>query len=390
MKMVMRPAESPVLCPICDQAARVVRSIEFSRRGSLPTQIGIHVCKSCSFGFNFPRPWEPYDQYYSDHQNDQLGQNWQISESERNRYEDQISVLHKYLSGGRTLRVLDFGCGQGGLLETMTLKYKLHSYYGCEANAQKRITNDGVSIHRDLNDLTVPFDVIVLSHVVEHLIDFAVLERVSKLLSQAGIVYIEVPNAGAYEAYLRREFLYYFDRLHVNHFTHPALQKIADAFSLVPLEFCDQVFGYEDDGLFPAIYGVFSKGIAPQVGATAVDLNVSFCRYIEAENARLTPTYAALQGGGREVIAYGFGDNFFRSFGEGGPLEGISLAAVVDQRSSELAKGEYRKSFQFLDSEAASVRFPLATWVVTVSWGGEAIAEKLKSLGVQPSRILLL
>jgi SAM-dependent methyltransferase len=387
--MVTDPPDGPVLCPICDEVARFVRSTEFSKRGALPTQICIHVCESGCFGFNFPRPREPYERYYRDHQNDQLGQNWQISESERKRYGDQISVLHKYLSLGRILRVLDFGCGQGGLLETMALEHKQHSYYGCDANAQKRITNDGVSIHSDLNDLTGPFDVVVLSHVVEHLIDFEILERVSKLLSPAGIVYIEVPNAGAYECYPRREFLYYFDRLHVNHFTHPALQKIADAFSLIPLEFGDQVFWYKDDGLFPAIYGVFSKGIAPHVGATVVDLNASFYRYIDAENARLTPTHAALQME-RQVIAYGFGDNFFRSFGEGGPLEGISLAAVVDQRSSELSKGEYATRYQFLDSQAASVRFPLATWVVTVSWGGEAIAERLKRLGVQASRILLL
>ena len=387
--MEMRPTDSLVLCPICYQSAPLLRSTEFSRRGALPTQIGIYVCKSCSFGFNFPRPKEPYDKYYSDHQNDQLGQNWKISESEIKRYKDQISVLHKYLIGGRSLRILDFGCGQGGLLETMAFEHKLHSYFGCDANAQKRITDDGVSIHRDLSELTGPFDVIVLSHVVEHLIDFETLERVAKLLSPEGIVYIEVPNASAYETYPRREFLYYFDRLHVNHFTHLALQKTADAFALVPLEFGNQFFGYKDDGLFPAIYGVFSKCIAAKARSKAFDLNASFCRYIEEENARLTPTHAALRTE-IDVIAYGFGDNFFRSFGKGGPLEGILLAAVVDQRSSDLSKGDYATRYQFLDSVAASARFPLATWVITVSWGSEAIAENLKSLGVEPSRILLL
>jgi 2-polyprenyl-3-methyl-5-hydroxy-6-metoxy-1,4-benzoquinol methylase len=386
---VTHPADSPVLCPICDQAAKFLRNLEFSRRGKLPTQIGIHVCKSCSFGFSFPRTKEPYDKYYGAYQNDQLGENWQISESERKRYRDQISVLNKYLYEGSRLRVLDFGCGQGGLLETLALQHKLHSFYGCDANAHTRITDAGVSIHSDLHDLVGPFDVIVLSHVVEHLIDFEILGQVSKLLSRTGIVYIEVPNAGAYECYPRREFLYYFDRLHVNHFTKFGLHKIADAFSLAPLEFGDKVFGYKDDGPFPAIYGVFQRGAEPKVRTIPEDLNASFCRYVEAENTRLTPTRARLRRG-REVIAYGFGDNFFRQFGKGGPLEDIPLVAVVDQRSSELSSGEYASRYEFLDSLAASARFPLATWVVTVSWGGEAIAEKLKSLGIQSSRIYLL
>jgi 2-polyprenyl-3-methyl-5-hydroxy-6-metoxy-1,4-benzoquinol methylase len=136
--------------------------------------------------------------------------------------------LRKYLSDSRTLRVLDFGCGQGGLLETMALEHKQHRYYGCDSNAQTRIMSDGVSIHRDFKDLIGPFDLIVLSHVVEHLVDFEILERVFKLLSQTGVIYIEVPNPGAYESYARREFLYYFDRLHVNHFTFFALNKITD------------------------------------------------------------------------------------------------------------------------------------------------------------------
>lgn len=389
MNMITYAAENPVLCPICDQVAVFVRNTEFSKRGDLPTEIGIYVCRNCSFGFNFPRPKAPYSQYYADHQNDQLGENWQISTSERRRYKDQIAVLQKYLSGNRSLRVLDFGCGQGGLLETMAIEHKRHQFFGCDANAQARMTSNGVSIHRNLNELLAPFDVIVLSHVAEHLIDFDVLGRVASLLSPTGVIYLEVPNSEAYEGYPRREFLYYFDRLHVNHFTPLSLKKIAEAFSLVPLEFGEQFFGYKDDGLFPAIYGVFSIGGVARSSTVALDLHASFCRYVTAEKARLTATHTALRHA-REVIAYGFGDNFFRSFGAEGPLGDISVAAIVDRRSSELSKGEYATRYTFLDSESACLRFPLATWVVTVSWGGEVIAGKLKSLGVRPSEILLL
>lgn len=388
--MMMHTDDNAVACPICKKAEpSFIRGTEFSKRAELPTQIGVYVCANCAFGFNFPRPKEPYDRYYAAHQNDQLGKDWQISESERKRYQDQIAVLHPYLSEDRRLRVLDFGCGQGGLLETMALAYGQHSYFGCDTNAQARITADGVSIHRDLSDLQGLFDVIVLSHVLEHLIDFEILGRLSKLLHPSGVMYVEVPNAAAYEAYPRREFLYYFDRLHVNHFTFQALGKIADTFSLAPLAFGEQRFGYKDGGWFPAIYGVFTKGAAAPITHADPNLNASLGRYVQAELARLSPIGETLRTA-HEVVAYGFGDNFFRSFGQGGPMSGIPLAAVVDQRAAELVHGEYATRYHFLDRETASARFPHAIWVITVSWGGEAIAETLKRLGVQPSHILLL
>jgi len=377
-------------CPICADAGRLIRSAEFSQRASLPMQVGVYVCANCSFGFNHPRHDQAYKQYYASHQNDQLSQNWQISESERKRYQDQISVLRQYLSNDRALRVLDFGCGQGGLLHTMALGYERHHYFGCDANAQTHRREDGVSFHRDLAELAGSFDVIVLSHVVEHLIDFGDLSKIENLLSPDGIVYIEVPNAGAYEYYSRREFLYYFDRLHVNHFTSRSLAKIGSACKLVPVELGDQRFGYKDGKLFPAIYAVFARDVKVPATPAALDLNASFSRYVETENGRLAPVHDTLRDE-REVVAYGFGDNFFRSFGRNGPMSDISLVAVVDQRASELsAKVEWRGRFNFLDRETASARFPNAVWVMTVSWGGEAIAEKLQGLGISSSRILIL
>jgi len=72
-------------------------------------------------------------------------------------------------------------------------------------------------------------------------------------------------------------------------------------------------------------------------------------------------------------------------------MSDIPLAAVVDQRASELsAKVEWHGRINFLDRETGPARFLNAVWVMTVSWGGEAIAEKLQGLGISSSRILLL
>lgn len=377
-------------CPICSQAGRLIHSTEFSQRAALPTHVGVYVCTSCSFGFNFPRPKEAYEQYYAQYQNDQLSQNWQISESEMKRYQGQISVLSTYLSCSRVLRVLDFGCGEGGLLHIMALGYGQHRYFGCDANALTHMREDGVSFHRSLTELNGLYDVIVLSHVVEHLVDFDVLKKISELLTQTGVVYMEVPDAGAYECYPRREFLYYFDRLHVNHFTSQSLVKIVDAYGLAPRKLGAQSFGYKDGNLFPAVYGVFSREVTIPDIPSVIDLNSSFCRYVADENVRLKTVYETLRNE-HQIVAYGFGDNFFRSFGLDGPFADVPLVAVVDQRATELSKeNKWLGRFNFLDTETASARFPDAMWVITVSWGGEAIAQVLQEQGVPQTRMLFL
>jgi len=67
------------------------------------------------------------------------------------------------------------------------------------------------------------YDLIIFSHVAEHLVDFGIFSRFSEMLESGGKLYVEVPDMLRYGEFRRRSFLYYFDRLHINHFSPQAL-----------------------------------------------------------------------------------------------------------------------------------------------------------------------
>jgi SAM-dependent methyltransferase len=68
------------------------------------------------------------------------------------------------------------------------------------------------------------FDLIVLSHVAEHLRDLDWLPRLATLLAPGGRLYIEVPDPRGYRCDPRPPY-YYFDSEHINHFSPLALAQ---------------------------------------------------------------------------------------------------------------------------------------------------------------------
>lgn len=72
------------------------------------------------------------------------------------------------------------------------------------------------------------FDVVVLNHTLEHLKDpNQILKKVNYLLSDKGIIFIDVPNFGGLSAKIYgNRWPYLLPEEHLWHFTYPALKKI--------------------------------------------------------------------------------------------------------------------------------------------------------------------
>jgi len=124
--------------------------------------------------------------------------------------------------------VLDFGCGEASLLIELATHFPSSVFLGFEpgpaahtaSNTAKTLGLDNLSIAtmQEAHERG-PYDLIIASHVMEHLVDFDLLHRLRDSLTESGILYVEVPDSLHYEDHQRLEFRYYFDRLHVNHFT---------------------------------------------------------------------------------------------------------------------------------------------------------------------------
>ena len=375
----------PALCPICNgPSTRKLHSLEFSEKRHLPESTDIQLCAACNFAFSSPRDSKAYDAFYSTNLNDTLGADLNFTESEKKRYADQIEILHSSLQKNQSLRILDIGCGQAGLLRMLKERYPNNLYYAADPNLDARqISEEGIQFSQTWTDLNQKFDLIILSHVVEHIVDFSEFSRLPDLLAEGGHIYIEVPDASRYVSYIRQEYLYYLDRLHINHFTHDALSALAAYWGLVVDARGHNEFEYKDGHPYPAIHILATRNGTATVHSRRIEPLVDhLLAYLKIEAERSLLKRNALRQAG-PIVVYGFGDNFFKSAGTQGPLSEANIAAVIDRRHAALNQSPYASRYRFMDIDNCCVTYPDATYVVAISWGSAEVFRELQRRGIQ-------
>lgn len=186
-------------CPVCrgqHRPATVVDGLEYVR------------CVACGLTFMDPMPTQSwYDDLYK-------GEYWESMAERQTRAEEIARRLRKQhlraicylrvlaetgpLDEGGTL--LEVGCGTGGAVATLADAFGWDAV-GIEPDRSSRevATRIGVSlVDRSLEDLSADgpaFDLVLLSHVLEHVVNpHAFLESALSLLRPEGRLVIEVPN----------------------------------------------------------------------------------------------------------------------------------------------------------------------------------------------------
>jgi SAM-dependent methyltransferase len=204
-----------------------------------PTQSEIEItsvlCSTCGFVCYLPRPDEaditakyeflgtlnsPVDPLKSQHANGQEQQ------SLLERATALFDVLSPLLSENESISILDVGGGRGALLSPFA-----EAGHRCFLLDYTKDCIDGVTrLGATLTDLPPEskFNVIVCSHVLEHVADpCAMLSRLSQHLTQGGIVYLELPLEIWRRAPLQAEPV-----THINFFTEKTARILAEQCSL--------------------------------------------------------------------------------------------------------------------------------------------------------------
>ena len=156
-------------------------------------------------------------------------------------FEEQVSSGNKILSQLKELgvishdlsgkRVLEVGCGSGGILVPFTeigaeaVGIDFDDTY-MEAGRKRGLNLIDQSIYEF--QAANKFDLIILKDVLEHLPDLnLVLQRLKSLLSETGNVYIQVPTFEGLEFLgYQNDFLRYFQNAHIVHFSEASLNYV--------------------------------------------------------------------------------------------------------------------------------------------------------------------
>lgn len=143
----------------------------------------------------------------------------------------KVDFLEKYLNKGD--KILDIGCGGGGLLKELK-KRGFCNLYGIDPSSQsvKSLWQDGIEgsigniFDKVQDDLKEKFDVVCCIAVLEHLYAIKIaIENIRRYLKPNGKIFIMVPAAEGFEKY-KANLPNYFNHEHINYFSLQSLDNL--------------------------------------------------------------------------------------------------------------------------------------------------------------------
>lgn len=219
-----------VICPVCKgNSFEKLASADRYRMGIITAG-----CTGCGLIMTNPRPFkEEIEGFYKNHyreyyQNIDYPSIEYIKRYQKHKRADYVTdFLHKNEVIPRKQRILDFGCAEGSLIKALK-KYPALMIDGIEPNpsfASFAFEYTGCNIYSSLEALREasvnPYDLIIVNHVLEHMLDpVSFLKELGEFLNAQGLLFIDVP---ALENYKSVESLHIG---HVFHFCRRSLEMI--------------------------------------------------------------------------------------------------------------------------------------------------------------------
>jgi SAM-dependent methyltransferase len=158
----------------------------------------------------------------------------------------RLAYLDKYLGAQRVdvSRIMEFGPGPGFFAASWLERHKGTTYLACETDTSchAALAELGVRLIKSdqLNDSSTPVDLVVISHVLEHVSEpKAFLEHATKSLRKGGVLFIEVPCMDFEHKPIDEPHLLFFDKKPMQYLLY------ASGFDHIELAY----FGQEIDSL---------------------------------------------------------------------------------------------------------------------------------------------
>ncbi len=362
-------AETVRACPVCDgREAETLHSQRFvlSDDKKLASSYAVVACARCGAAFaDTPVTQKEYDALYAERSRYAAGPAAHATEHDRDtaRFRDMAAAIARAVPD-RAARIADVGCANGQMLAALAaLGYTrltgIDPSPGCVAQAA-RIA--GVRAHvgslSDIPDAAGPFDLVILSHVLEHVRDLKpALSYLHRFLSETGVVYVEVPDASRYGEFAWSPFQD-FNTEHINHFSLGTLANLLRHCGFQPFASGAKDILSAPGMPYPAIYwfGRLDVRVAP-VLERDVALAERLREYVRVSHRLMASIDARLAdrlGGGHPAIVWGTGELTAKLLAEtslahanvvgfvdsnpvnqGRTLRGLPIAAPSDLESSD-------------------------------------------------------
>lgn len=330
-------------CPLCfGESVHLLHTGTFCLPEGHPLEATIRVvsCVQCGFCFNDTScKRADYDKYYrevSKYTDPRLSSGSGAKKEDSNRLDETAKQISDFVESTST-RILDVGCGAGGLLDSLSgLGFiSLAGMDPAPACAVEVTRRGHRGIVGTLDDHPLGegslFDGILLSHVLEHVreIDSA-LESVRRMLSNCGWIYVEVPDAARYGECLIAPHQD-FNLEHINHFTAESLKNLLEFHGWKVDCRGKKTLCLGRNQVYPAVYA-FGRMVPPLKGTLDRCDNENLLAYISLSDLKIKRIDQFLERNlvsGRPIFVWGVGQFTMRLLGETS-LGHANILAFVD------------------------------------------------------------
>jgi dTDP-glucose 4,6-dehydratase len=259
-------------CCICgSNYATSLYDIRFKLFDGHPMKDGYEVveCEQCNFVYADTHVTQnDLDIYYkelSKYEDKTIGTGGGYTPEDKDRLH-KAAISIKENVDDKSIRILDLGCANGGLLKELKelgftnlvgvdpslncVNTTIHEV-GCEAFQSSAF---------DLRDDKLgKFDLIILSHVLEHILDItSIINHLKSLLNKNGMVYVECPNAENYYKVIHAP-VQEFNTEHINHFTKVSFQNLFGLNGFDKIVTGNRVIKIASQQDYNVVYGIFRK-----------------------------------------------------------------------------------------------------------------------------------
>jgi 2-polyprenyl-3-methyl-5-hydroxy-6-metoxy-1,4-benzoquinol methylase len=227
-------------------------------------------CQDCSFIYADTKVSQvELDDYYSNlskYESKEISTGGGYNDYDRNRLIDTAKYIASKFDD-KTLAIADVGCAIGGLLEQLKNE-GFKNITGIDPSIScVNITKNEKGINClhaslfELDDTFGKYDLVILSHVWEHILDLdAALKSIEKILKPNGCIYVECPNAMNYKNVIHAPYQE-FNTEHINHFSTGSFFNFFGSRGYSLLDKGIRIMKIASNNDYDAVYSLFRKNL---------------------------------------------------------------------------------------------------------------------------------
>jgi SAM-dependent methyltransferase len=260
-------------CPVCDfNKVKEIRKFNFTLFDKHPMHNGYMVaqCEKCGFIYGDTNVTQAIlDDYYenlSKYEDKTISTGGGYTIHDKNRLKSAAQYIASKFDD-KQIEIVDIGCAIGGLLEQLRNE-GFSNLTGIDPSIScVEITQSEKKCqcyHSSLFNLKESFgkyDLIILSHVWEHILDLkTAIKSIEKILKPGGFIYVECPNAMLYKEIIHAPFQE-FNTEHINHFTEQSFKNFFSINNYSCIDIGNRVIQIASGEDYNAVFGIFQKNV---------------------------------------------------------------------------------------------------------------------------------